>query len=116
MNLCEILGAPLCDVMGQVTCRDWFQLTLKEGLTVYRDQEFTADLNSRPVKRIRDVARLRTAQFKQDAGPMAHPIRPDSYIAMDNFYTVRRMLHPIVCIVCMILHSTISPMAVIKPV
>lgn len=73
---------------NRVTCRDWFQLTLKEGLTVYRDQEFTADMNSRPVKRIEDVVRLRGAQFPEDAGPMAHPVRPDSYIKMDNFYTV----------------------------
>jgi aminopeptidase N len=71
-----------------VTCRDWFQLTLKEGLTVYRDSEFTSDLNSRAVKRIEDVMMMRTAQFSQDAGPMAHPIRPDSYVKMDNFYTV----------------------------
>lgn len=73
---------------NRVTCRDWFQLTLKEGLTVYRDSEFTSDLNSRPVKRIEDVMMMRTAQFAEDAGPMAHPIRPDSYIKMDNFYTV----------------------------
>ena len=73
---------------NRVTCRDWFQLSLKEGLTVYRDQEFSADMNSRGVKRIGDVARLRMSQFPQDAGPMAHPIRPESYIKMDNFYTV----------------------------
>lgn len=73
---------------NRVTCRDWFQLTLKEGLTVYRDQEFSADMNSRSVKRIEDVSMLRVAQFSQDEGPMAHPIRPDSYIKMDNFYTV----------------------------
>jgi aminopeptidase N len=73
---------------NRVTCRDWFQLTLKEGLTVYRDQEFSADMNSRSVKRIEDVSTLRVAQFSQDEGPMAHPIRPDSYIKMDNFYTV----------------------------
>ena len=73
---------------NRVTCRDWFQLTLKEGLTVYRDQEFSADMNSRPVKRIQDVVGLRAAQFTEDAGPMAHPIRPDSYIKMDNFYTL----------------------------
>ncbi|KAK9814410.1 hypothetical protein WJX72_005522 [[Myrmecia] bisecta] len=73
---------------NRVTCRDWFQLTLKEGLTVFRDQEFSSDMNSRPVKRIEDVMRLRTAQFSEDAGPMAHPIRPDSYIKMDNFYTL----------------------------
>ncbi|KAI7843850.1 hypothetical protein COHA_002401 [Chlorella ohadii] len=73
---------------NRVTCRDWFQLTLKEGLTVYRDQEFSADMNSRPVKRIEDVIRLRAAQFSEDNGPMAHPIRPESYIKMDNFYTL----------------------------
>lgn len=73
---------------NRVTCRDWFQLTLKEGLTVFRDQGFSADMNSAPVKRIEDVALLRASQFSEDAGPMAHPIRPDSYIKMDNFYTV----------------------------
>ncbi|GFR41652.1 hypothetical protein Agub_g2389 [Astrephomene gubernaculifera] len=73
---------------NRVTCRDWFQLTLKEGLTVFRDQEFTADMNSRPVKRIEDVMMLRSSQFTEDAGPMSHPIRPESYIKMDNFYTV----------------------------
>lgn len=73
---------------NRVTCRDWFQLTLKEGLTVYRDQEFSADMNSRPVKRVEDVSRLRAAQFSEDNGPMAHPIRPESYIKMDNFYTL----------------------------
>jgi aminopeptidase N len=73
---------------NRVTCRDWFQLSLKEGLTVYRDQEFSADMNSRGVKRIGDVSRLRAAQFPQDSGPMAHSIRPESYIKMDNFYTV----------------------------
>jgi len=72
---------------NRVTCRDWFQLTLKEGLTVYRDQEFSADMTSRSIKRIDDVKRLRLAQFPEDAGPMAHPIRPESYISMDNFYT-----------------------------
>ena len=72
---------------NRVTCRDWFQLTLKEGLTVYRDQQFSADMTSAVVKRIEDVRVLRAAQFPEDAGPMAHPIRPDSYIAMDNFYT-----------------------------
>jgi aminopeptidase N len=73
---------------NRVTCRDWFQLTLKEGLTVYRDQTFTEDQTSRAVKRIDDVRVMRSAQFAQDAGPMAHPIRPESYVAMDNFYTV----------------------------
>ena len=73
---------------NRVTCRDWFQLTLKEGLTVFRDEQFTADMTSAAVKRIRDVRVLRTAQFAEDASPTAHPIRPDSYIEMNNFYTV----------------------------
>ncbi|KAJ6426570.1 hypothetical protein OIU84_022216 [Salix udensis] len=73
---------------NRVTCRDWFQLSLKEGLTVFRDQEFSSDMGSRTVKRISDVSRLRISQFPQDAGPMAHPVRPHSYIKMDNFYTV----------------------------
>ena len=72
---------------NRVTCRDWFQLTLKEGLTVYRDQEFSAKMTSKPVKRIDDVRALRARQFAEDAGPMSHPIRPESYVAMDNFYT-----------------------------
>merc|ERR1711924_129415 len=72
---------------NRVTCRDWFQLTPKEGLTVYRDQEFSADVGSRAVKRIEDVRVLRAHQFPEDDGPMAHPIRPESYIVMDNFYT-----------------------------
>jgi aminopeptidase N len=72
---------------NRITCRDWFQLTLKEGLTVYRDQEFSADLNSRTVQRISDVQRLRSFQFVEDAGPTAHPIKPDSYIEINNFYT-----------------------------
>ncbi len=72
---------------NRVTCRDWFQLTLKEGLTVFRDQLFSADMTSEPVKRIGDVRRLRTAQFAEDAGPMAHPIRPDAYVEVNNFYT-----------------------------
>ncbi|XP_031381686.1 puromycin-sensitive aminopeptidase isoform X2 [Punica granatum] len=73
---------------NRVTCRDWFQLSLKEGLTVFRDQEFSSDMGSRTVKRIADVSRLRNFQYPQDAGPMAHPVRPHSYIKMDNFYTV----------------------------
>ncbi|XP_010275649.1 PREDICTED: puromycin-sensitive aminopeptidase-like isoform X2 [Nelumbo nucifera] len=73
---------------NRVTCRDWFQLSLKEGLTVFRDQEFSSDMGSRTVKRIADVSKLRSYQFPQDAGPMAHPVRPHSYIKMDNFYTV----------------------------
>eukprot|EP01071_Lankesteria_metandrocarpae_P015611 Lankesteria_metandrocarpae@DN987_c0_g1_i1.p1 len=71
----------------RVTCRDWFQLTLKEGLTVFRDQMFSADMGSASVQRIEDVLTLRACQFGEDCGPMAHPIRPESYIAMDNFYT-----------------------------
>ncbi len=87
---------------NRVTCRDWFQLSLKEGFTVFRDAEFSADMNSRTVKRIEDVAFLRAHQFAEDAGPMAHPIRPDSYMEISNFYTmtvyekgseVVRMLH-----------------------
>ncbi len=73
---------------NRVTCRDWFQLTLKEGLTVFRDQEFTADMLSPAVKRIEDVRRLRNNQFPEDAGPMSHPIQPQSYIEMNNFYTM----------------------------
>ncbi len=73
---------------NRVTCRDWFQLSLKEGLTVFRDQQFSADMRSEPVKRIQDVAVLRGHQFPEDAGPMAHPIRPDSYIEINNFYTL----------------------------
>ncbi|WP_158047365.1 aminopeptidase N [Skermanella pratensis] len=87
---------------NRVTCRDWFQLSLKEGLTVFRDQEFSSDMHSRPVKRIADVQRLRSSQFPEDSGPMAHPVRPDSYIEINNFYTttvyekgaeVVRMIH-----------------------
>ena len=73
---------------NRVTCRDWFQLTLKEGLTVFRDQEFSSDMHSRAVKRIRDVRALRSRQFPEDSGPMAHPIRPDKYIEINNFYTM----------------------------
>ncbi len=72
---------------NRVTCRDWFQLSLKEGFTVYRDQSFSADMGSAPVKRIEDVRLLRAAQFPEDAGPLAHPIRPDSYQEISNFYT-----------------------------
>ncbi len=87
---------------NRVTCRDWFQLSLKEGFTVFRDQEFSSDMQSRGVKRISDVRNLRTAQFAEDAGPMAHPVRPDSYMEINNFYTMTvyekgaeivRMLH-----------------------
>ena len=87
---------------NRVTCRDWFQLSLKEGLTVFRDQQFSMDMGSAAVKRLQDVRVLRAAQFPEDAGPLAHPVRPDSYIAIDNFYTatiynkgaeICRMLH-----------------------
>jgi aminopeptidase N len=72
----------------RITCRDWFQLCLKEGLTVFRDQEFSADERSRPVERIGDVRRLKSFQFAEDAGPLAHPVRPDTYREINNFYTV----------------------------
>ena len=87
---------------NRVTCRDWFQLSLKEGFTVFRDAEFSADMGSRTVKRIEDVTLLRTVQFAEDGGPMAHPVRPDSFIEISNFYTatvyekgaeVVRMIH-----------------------
>ncbi|MDP4916247.1 MAG: aminopeptidase N, partial [Haliea sp.] len=73
---------------NRVTCRDWFQLSLKEGFTVFRDAEFSADMGSRTVNRIADVNLLRNAQFAEDAGPMAHPVRPESFIEISNFYTV----------------------------
>lgn len=73
---------------NRVTCRDWFQLSLKEGFTVYRDSEFSADLNSRTVKRIEDVRTLRAHQFAEDAGPLAHPVQPASYMEINNFYTL----------------------------
>ena len=72
---------------NRVTCRDWFQLCLKEGFTVFRDQEFSADMRSRPVQRIKDVRRLWAHQFPEDRGPLAHPPRPDHYMTIDNFYT-----------------------------
>jgi len=73
---------------NRVTCRDWFQLSLKEGFTVYRDSEFSADMGSRAVNRIEDVSMLRTVQFAEDSGPMAHSVRPESYMEIANFYTV----------------------------
>lgn len=73
---------------NRITCRDWFQLSLKEGFTVFRDQEFTGDQTSKAVKRIEDVKLLRTRQFAEDAGPLSHPIRPDAYIEINNFYTL----------------------------
>jgi aminopeptidase N len=90
---------------NRVTCRDWFQLTLKEGLTVFRDQEFSSDMLSRAVKRLEDVRLLKDAQFAEDAGPLSHPIRPSSYIEINNFYTrtvyekgseVIRMIHTLI--------------------
>ncbi len=72
---------------NRITCRDWFQLCLKEGLTVFRDQEFSADMRSAPVKRIEDVLTLRARQFREDQGPLAHPVRPDSFVEINNFYT-----------------------------
>ncbi len=72
---------------NRITCRDWFQLSLKEGLTVFRDQCFSADMRSAAVQRIQEVRALRAAQFPEDAGPMAHPVRPNSYIEINNFYT-----------------------------
>ncbi|MCI5178558.1 MAG: aminopeptidase N, partial [Candidatus Electrothrix sp. AW3_4] len=87
---------------NRVTCRDWFQLSLKEGLTVFRDQEFSADMGSRAMKRIQDADVMRSFQFREDSSPMAHPVRPDSYMEINNFYTltvynkgaeVIRMLH-----------------------
>jgi aminopeptidase N len=90
---------------NRVTCRDWFQLTLKEGLTVFRDQEFSSDMLSRPVKRIEDVRGLRAHQFPEDGGPMSHPIQPKSFVEINNFYTstiyekgaeVIRMIHTLI--------------------
>ncbi len=87
---------------NRVTCRDWFQLCLKEGLTVFRDQQFSADMRSEAVQRIQDIRALRARQFVEDAGPLAHPVRPDTYVKIDNFYTatvyekgaeVIRMMH-----------------------
>ncbi len=90
---------------NRVTCRDWFQLSLKEGLTIFRDQEFSRDMNDRALCRIEDVRALRTMQFPEDAGPMAHPVRPESFIEINNFYTatvynkggeVIRMMHTLI--------------------
>ncbi|MFN0023779.1 MAG: aminopeptidase N [Parvularculaceae bacterium] len=92
---------------NRVTCRDWFQLCLKEGFTVFRDQEFSADMRSRPVQRIKDVRRLWTAQFPEDAGPLAHPVRPESYITIDNFYTAT--IYEKGAELCRILKTIIGP-------
>jgi len=89
---------------NRITCRDWFQLSLKEGLTVFRDQQFSADRGSHALQRIREARRLRTSQYPEDAGPLAHPVRPDNYMSVDNLYTttvyekgaeIVRMLHTV---------------------
>ena len=89
---------------NRVTCRDWFQLSLKEGLTVFRDRQYGGDRYSHAVQRIQEVRQLRSIQFPEDAGPMAHPVRPSSYIEINNFYTATvyekgaelvRMLHTV---------------------
>lgn len=92
---------------NRVTARDWFQLTLKEGFTVFRDSEFTADMNSRPVKRIDDVTGMRTAQFPEDAGAMAHPIRPASVGSIENFYTPT--VYEKGCEVIRMIHTMLGP-------
>ena len=92
---------------NRVTCRDWFQLSLKEGFTVFRDAEFSADMNSPTVKRIEDVAFLRTVQFAEDSGPMAHSVRPDSFIEISNFYTVT--IYEKGCEVVKMIHTLLGP-------
>jgi aminopeptidase N len=90
MNIDRVVAHEYCHnwTGNRVTCRDWFQLSLKEGLTVFRDQEYGADTYSRAVTRIQEVRNLRAAQFPEDAGPMAHPVRPQSYMEIRNFYTM----------------------------
>jgi Peptidase family M1 domain len=90
---------------NRVTCRDWFQLTLKEGLTVFRDQEFSGDMNSKAVNRIENVRALRARQFAEDAGPMSHPIRPESYVV--RMPACLTQTSPCRCANC--LSSTVSP-------
>jgi aminopeptidase N len=92
---------------NRITCRDWFQLCLKEGLTVFRDQEFTSDMRSRPVKRISDVRLLRSHQFPEDQGPLAHPVRPDSYIEINNFYTAT--VYEKGAELCRMIHTLVGP-------
>jgi aminopeptidase N len=92
---------------NRITCRDWFQLCLKEGLTVFRDQEFTSDMRSRPVKRIADVRLLRSHQFPEDQGPLAHPVRPDSYIEINNFYTAT--VYEKGAELCRMIHTLVGP-------
>jgi Peptidase family M1 domain len=90
---------------NRVTCRDWFQLTLKEGLTVFRDQEFSGDMNSKAVNRIENVRALRARQFAEDAGPMSHPIRPESYVVR----TLACLTQASRCAFAKVLPSTVSP-------
>ncbi len=87
---------------NRITCRDWFQLCLKEGLTVYRDQEFSSDVRSRPVKRIADVRTLHARQFPEDAGPLAHPVRPEVYSEIQQLLPRRRSTRraPRSCVCC----------------
>lgn len=92
---------------NRVTCRDWFQLSLKEGFTVFRDAEFSADMGSRVVKRVEDVSMLRTAQFSEDAGPMAHPVQPASFIEISNFYTLT--VYEKGCEVVRMYHTLLGP-------
>ncbi len=94
---------------NRITCRDWFQLCLKEGLTVFRDQEFTSDMRSRAVKRIQDVKTLRARQFPEDQGPLAHPVRPSSYIEINNFYTAT--VYEKGAELCRMMKSLIGPVA-----
>ena len=92
---------------NRVTCRDWFQLSLKEGFTVFRDSQFSADMGSPTVKRIEDVSMLRTAQFAEDSGPMAHPVRPESYMEITNFYTLT--IYEKGCEVVGMIHTLLGP-------
>ncbi len=92
---------------NRVTCRDWFQLSLKEGFTVFRDSEFSSDLGSRTVKRVEDVSLLRTAQFSEDAGPMAHPVQPASFMEISNFYTLT--VYEKGCEVVRMYHTLLGP-------
>ena len=92
---------------NRVTCRDWFQLCLKEGLTVFRDQLFSADQRSAPVRRIEEVRMLRLRQFSEDAGPLAHPVRPDKYIEINNFYTAT--VYEKGAELCRMLHTILGP-------
>ncbi|PAV26502.1 aminopeptidase N [Tamilnaduibacter salinus] len=92
---------------NRVTCRDWFQLSLKEGFTVFRDTQFSSDMGSPTVKRIEDASLLRTAQFAEDGGPMAHPVRPDSYMEISNFYTLT--VYEKGCEVVRMIHTLLGP-------